>query len=75
MMAATYIHNDTDGRQVEYRRHPYDPVILFLEARVLQSDGTPYDDRWYRVNDAGLLHLQTTGGTDIIDRLAGQGRD
>lgn len=68
----TMIHEATDGKLVEYRRFPYDPTILFLEARELRRDGTPYDDRWYLVTDAGLLNLQLSG-SDIVDELSRDG--
>jgi hypothetical protein len=65
----TYIHERADGKLVEYRRHPWDPVILHMEGRVLRADGTPYDERWYRTGDSELLRLQEVG-SDIVRLLS-----
>lgn len=63
-------HKAPTGHTIEYRRNPYDPVVLHLEHRVLRSDGTPYDDQWFRVSDGHLLDLQhQPGGVDVVDRL------
>lgn len=70
----TYLHEREDGRLVEYRRHPYDPGILHLEARVLRGDGTPYDGRWFRVGGEELLGLQVAG-SDVVDVLSREGVD
>ena len=68
-MHDTYIHERVDGNLVEYRRHPYEPGLLNLEARVLKSNGVPYGDQWFRVTDAELLQLQRA--SDIVDILSG----
>ncbi len=65
----TYVHEQGDGRLVEYRRHPYHPTVLHLEGRVLKPDGTPHDDCWFRVSDSELLGLQEQG-SDIIELLS-----
>jgi hypothetical protein len=62
----TYIHEEGDGAKVEYRRFPYDRMILHLQARPLRRDGNPQDERWHAVSDAELLHLQMDG-SDIVD--------
>ncbi len=67
-MLDTHIHERVDGKLVEYRRHPYDPDILHLEGRVLQPNGMPFDDQWFRVGDAELLQLQRA--SDIVDILS-----
>jgi hypothetical protein len=67
----TVIHERADGALVEYRRHPWDPVILHMEGRVLRRDGTPYDERWYRTGDSELLRLQEAG-SDVVKLLAAQ---
>lgn len=63
---ATYLEERSDGRLVEYR-DASTPVVRWIEGRVLRRDGTPHDDRWYRVSDAELVRLQRY--TDIVHRL------
>lgn len=59
-----------DGALIEYRRNPYDPGILNLEARGLKPDGTPYADEWFPITDETFAFLQRTeAGRDLIDRL------
>lgn len=58
------------GPTVEYRRHPYHPTVLHLECRALREDGTPHDERWFRVTDSHLLNLQRAGGSHIVKSLS-----
>ena len=57
-----------DGRTVEYRRHPYDPGILFFAGRVLKLDGMPHDERWYPCDDSMLLWLNHAA-PEVLTRL------
>jgi hypothetical protein len=68
----TFLTKLPDGRIAEYRRHPRDPVVLHIQARVLKPDGTPYDDQWYPINDAELLRLNRFE-PELLDRLATAG--
>ena len=68
----TRLYTADDGTQVEYRRHPFDPVVLHLEHRLLRPDGTPYGDGWHPVTDRHLLALQLASpeGREIVQALA-----
>lgn len=68
-MTATYLHEQPEGAPIEYRRHPWHPTVLYLEARLLRHDGTPYDDSWYPVSNDEILRL-VQSGSDIVDLLA-----
>lgn len=63
----TCIREYADGRKIEYRRATQFPSVIILEHRELRPDGTPHDDRWYRVSDAHFADLSV--GSDIIQRL------
>ncbi len=65
---AVYTDTKDDGSVVEYRRHPWDETILFVEHRVLRPDGTPYNDRWFPISDLELLQLQRAE-TGIVEAL------
>lgn len=64
---ATHIHRYDGGQLIEVRRQPWDPVMLWLQARMLRPDGRPYDDQWYPVSDAAMLTLERH--SDIIRLL------
>jgi hypothetical protein len=76
-MRATYVLERFDGVKTEIRRAAHSGGgVLHLEHRELKPDGTPHDDRWYRVTDAYLLWMQQGGhagrGIAIIDRLSAE---
>jgi len=72
-VSRTFLHEESDGTVVEYRRVFYHrrPSFLDLEHRVLAPDGTPLGDGWYPVSDDHLAWIQRQG-TDIVDYLVAE---
>jgi hypothetical protein len=64
----TLVYQDPDGQLLEYRRHPYDPNTLHVEARALQPDGTPHADEWYPISEKRRNWLLTVG-SGVLEAL------
>jgi hypothetical protein len=63
----TLVYQDADGQLLEYRRHPYDPDTLHVEARPT-ADGTPHADESYPIGEKRWSWLDTVG-SGILEAL------
>jgi DNA-binding transcriptional regulator PaaX len=69
MNARTFIQERADDELVEYRLSDASiATVMRIEARVLQRNGHPHDDRWYPVSDEGWVCL-VNSGSDILALL------
>jgi hypothetical protein len=62
------VYEDPDGQILEYRRHPFDPGVLHVEARALRPDGSPHGDEWFPISERRREWL-VTSGSGVLDAL------